>query len=97
MAQDNLSKDVEVLRKDIGKLREDSSQWTHSIRERRKNEAGMAKDRISSELMAEFQSAKKRGLNAAHSVEGQITEKPLMSILIAFLVGLILGKLFDKG
>lgn len=97
MAQENLNKDVEVLKEDISKLREDFSQLTHSLLERGKNEAGLARDRISGELMAEFQSAKKRGMDAAHSVEGQITEKPLMSILIAFLVGLILGKLFDKG
>jgi len=30
------------------------------------------------------------------NVESQIQEKPFMSLLIAFIVGLVLGKLFDK-
>jgi ElaB/YqjD/DUF883 family membrane-anchored ribosome-binding protein len=64
---------------------------------------GAAKSRAESELdalqkrlnqlAADVQTSGREGLRA---VEGQIGEKPLVSVAIAFALGLMLGKLFDR-
>jgi ElaB/YqjD/DUF883 family membrane-anchored ribosome-binding protein len=96
MGQENLGQDLEALREDVTKLRSDLSQLAKSLLERGKSETDTAKDRVIDELMSGLRSAREKGGGTVESVEHRIQEKPLMSLLIAFLVGLVLGKLFDK-
>jgi ElaB/YqjD/DUF883 family membrane-anchored ribosome-binding protein len=48
------------------------------------------------ELMSNLRSARDKSSDTVDSVEHKIQEKPLMSLLVAFLAGLILGKLFES-
>jgi ElaB/YqjD/DUF883 family membrane-anchored ribosome-binding protein len=96
MGQENLGQDLEALREDVTKLRSDLSQLAKSLLEKGKSETDTAKDRVIDELMSNLRSAREKGGDTVESVEHRIQEKPLMSLLIAFLVGLVLGKLFDK-
>jgi len=63
-------------------------------KERQETEA--AKDKLSEGLRDEFQSARDKSKETVESIEDQIRGKPLLSLLIAFIVGLFLGKLFDR-
>ena len=91
-----LGKDVETLKEDISKLREDLSGIAQSLLDRGKSETESAKDRLSEGLSDEFQAARDKGKETVESLEDQIREKPLLSLLIAFVIGLFLGKLFDR-
>lgn len=91
-----LGKDVETLKEDISKLREDLSGIAEALLERGRSETEAAKGRISEGLRDEFQAAREKGKESVESIEDRIREKPLQSLLIAFVVGLFLGKIFDR-
>ncbi|MEE9176155.1 MAG: hypothetical protein V3U19_08295 [Thermodesulfobacteriota bacterium] len=97
MDQDNrLGKDVETLKDDLSKLREDLTGIAQSLLEKGKTETEAAKDKLSEGLQDEFQAVRDKSKETVESLEDQIREKPLLSLLIAFIVGLFLGKLFDR-
>jgi ElaB/YqjD/DUF883 family membrane-anchored ribosome-binding protein len=97
MDQDNrLGKDVETLKDDLSKLREDLTGIAQSLLEKGKTETEAAKDKLSEGLQDEFQAVRDKSKETVESIEDQIREKPLLSLLIAFIVGLFLGKLFDR-
>lgn len=96
MAQDNLGKEMDNLKEDMAKLRADLSQLGKTLLERGKNETDIAKERAMEELKRELQSARNKGKETVNSVEQQIQEKPFVSLLIAFLAGLLLGKMFER-
>lgn len=96
MAQENIGKEMDNLKEDMAKLRADLSQLGKALLERGKNETDVAKDKVIDELKSELLSARKRGKEKVDSVEHQIQEKPIVSLLIAFLAGLLLGKLFER-
>ena len=91
-----LGKDVDNLKKDISKLKEDLSSIAESLLEKGKAETGTAKDRLGERFGDELEAARLKGKEKVESIEDQIREKPLQSLLIAFVVGLFLGKLFDQ-
>ncbi len=96
MDQNNrLGKDVETLKDDLSKLREDLTGIAQSLLEKGKTETEAAKDKLSEGLQDEFQAVRDKSKETVESIEDQIREKPLLSLLIAFIVGLFLGKLFD--
>jgi len=97
MGQEDIGQDLDALREDVTKLRADLSQLAKALLEKGKSETDSAKDKVVDELMAGLRTARVRGNDTVESVEHRIQEKPLMSMLIAFFVGLLLGKLFDKG
>jgi len=92
----DLGKDVDVLKEDISRLKDDLSSIAETLLEKGKAETGAVKDRLGERVGDEFQSARAMGMEKVESIEDQIREKPLMSLLIAFVVGLFLGKLFDR-
>ena len=96
MSQDKLGSDVENLKEDISKLREDLSQVARTLLNKGKGETEAAKDRLIEELKYELDNARHKGKETVETLEGKIQEKPLMSLLIAFIVGMFLGKLFDR-
>jgi len=97
MGQEDLGQDLDAVREDVTKLRADLSQLAKALLEIGKSETDSAKDKVVDELMAGLRSARVRGNDTVESVEHRIQEKPLMSLLVAFFVGLLLGKLFDRG
>ena len=94
--EDRLGKDVDVLKEDISKLKEDLSSIAESLLQRGKAETEAAKDKLGERFGGEFQAARIKGREKVESIEDQIREKPIQSLLIAFVIGLFLGKLFDR-
>lgn len=97
MAQQNLDKDLESLKDSVASLKTDLSKISQTLLDKGKSETEVAKDRLIEELKFELEAAKAKGKETVESVESQIQEKPFMSLLIAFIVGLVLGKLFDRS
>ncbi len=97
MTQPNLDKDIESLKDNVANLRADLSQITQTLLDKGKSETEVAKDRLIDELKYELEAARTKGKKTVESVESQIQEKPFLSLLIAFIVGLVLGKIFDRS
>ncbi len=96
MAQEQLGQDINNLKEDVTKLRSDLSQLGKTLLEKGKHETDTAKDKVIEELKSELQAARSKGKETVESVEQQIQQKPFISLLIAFMIGLILGKLFER-
>jgi len=100
----SVSKDFEVLKADVAKLRSDLSSTTQKLIDVGKDQSGEAKERarieaakLLNELEGAVEESKQKGRRALESVEDKITEKPLLSLLIAFILGLFLGKIVDTS
>jgi ElaB/YqjD/DUF883 family membrane-anchored ribosome-binding protein len=96
MAERDLGKDVDAIKADLDALRKDLASVLETIK-------GSAKSKAESEIEAlqkrlnqiagDLQTSGRDGLRA---VEDQIEDKPLISVAIAFTVGMVLGRLFDR-
>ena len=96
MAERDVSKDVDAIKGDLDALRKDLSSVVESIKGAAKSRAESELDALQkrlNQLAADVQTSSREGLRA---VEGQIGERPLVSVAIAFALGLMLGKLFDR-
>ena len=92
----DLKSDINVIKSDIDNLRKDLAAALDRIK-------GTAASRAESEIQAlqkrinkiadDLQTGGREGLRA---VEERIEERPLVSLAIAFAVGLVLGRLFDR-
>lgn len=91
-----LGKDVDILKEDISKLKDDLSSIAETLLEKGKAETEAAKEKLGAKFGDEFQAARMKGKEKVESIEDQIREKPLQSLLIAFIIGLFLGKLMDR-
>jgi ElaB/YqjD/DUF883 family membrane-anchored ribosome-binding protein len=96
MAERDLSKDVDAIKTDLDALRKDLSSVLQTISSSAKNRAETELDALQkrmSQIAGDVQATGRDGLRA---VEGQIGDKPLVSVAVAFAVGLMIGKLFDR-
>jgi ElaB/YqjD/DUF883 family membrane-anchored ribosome-binding protein len=92
----DLKSDINVIKSDIDNLRKDLAAALDRIK-------GTAASRAESEIQAlqkrinriadDLQTGGRESLRA---VEERIEERPLVSLAIAFAVGLVLGRLFDR-
>jgi len=78
----DLREDLDILKEDVSKLRSDITELTQKLVFIGRSEAGVAKDKLL-----------EQGKKTAETMEKKIEEKPLMSILVAFIAGLFLGSL----
>jgi ElaB/YqjD/DUF883 family membrane-anchored ribosome-binding protein len=92
----NLKSDIEAIRTDIDVLRKDLAVVLDRIK-------GTASSRAEAEVQAlqrrinkiadEVQTSGREGVR---KIEEHIEERPLVSLAMAFAVGLVLGRLFDR-
>lgn len=96
MAERDLNKDVDAIKADLDALRKDLASVLETIKGTAKSRAHAEFDDLHkrmNQIAAELQAS---GRDSLRAVEGQIGEKPLVSVAIAFVVGLMIGKLFDR-
>lgn len=86
--------DMERIRADLSKLREDFSGLFHVALDLGRSQAGTAKERLEAgirELKKAATSVKQTGNAAVEGVQHRVASKPLTSLVLAFGVGLVLG------
>jgi ElaB/YqjD/DUF883 family membrane-anchored ribosome-binding protein len=97
---DTLKAGLETLRKDIGSLVSsfgDAATEEVTTRGRRARAAvGRATDRAGEVWDDATGEASRRGREGVAAVEQLIEERPLMSVLVAFVIGVVVGKLIDR-
>jgi ElaB/YqjD/DUF883 family membrane-anchored ribosome-binding protein len=95
MAERDLNKDVESIKADLDALRKDLSGIMETIKGTAKSRAESEIEALQKRINQIADGVQTSGRDGLRAVEGQIEEKPLVSVAIAFAVGLMLGKLFD--
>lgn len=81
--------DLQVLRDDLAKL-------TRAVGDQQKNKVSSLRDEVLREGNEALDSVRKRGDQMTKEVEGKISERPFLSVVVMFLVGLLVGKLLDR-
>ena len=79
--------DIESLRVEIAQLRSDLSAMGRTIKDRASDVGSTAYERVKESTGK----AKDQAQRAAASVSHQIEERPLISVLVSFVIGLLLG------
>jgi ElaB/YqjD/DUF883 family membrane-anchored ribosome-binding protein len=100
----DLRSDVEALKSDIGALRRDVTGLVQDLISAGKVEAGDAGQAFSSaargrlnDFGVDLEGLSDRGLEMLESVQEQIEQRPLMSMGIAFGLGMVLGSIFRRS
>lgn len=86
---DTLKSDLDVLKKDIAAI---AQSLKGSATSRAEHELDQVRQRVS-RLAGDLQS---QGKEQLRSFEAQVEERPLASLAMAFAIGLIFGKMFDR-
>jgi ElaB/YqjD/DUF883 family membrane-anchored ribosome-binding protein len=95
MAERDLNKDVDAIKADLEALRKDLASVLETIKGTAKSRAESELDALQKRLNQMASDVQASGRESLRAFEGQIGEKPLVSVAIAFAVGLMIGKLFD--
>jgi ElaB/YqjD/DUF883 family membrane-anchored ribosome-binding protein len=103
MAERDLQKDLDLVKEDLARLRSDIADLTQKLLDMGKSEVGSARNRIETEarnlvreLRQTLDETGEQGRKTVESVERLLTERPLVSLLAAFGLGLLFGKLLER-
>jgi ElaB/YqjD/DUF883 family membrane-anchored ribosome-binding protein len=103
MAERDVQKDLDAVKEDLSKLRSDIADLTQKLLDIGKSEAGSARDRIETEartlvrdLRQTLNETGAHGRRTVESVEQLLVEKPVVSLLAAFGMGFLVGKLLER-
>jgi ElaB/YqjD/DUF883 family membrane-anchored ribosome-binding protein len=106
-AKRNLEEEFDTLKAGLDTLRKDISSLVSSIGDAATDEVrtrgrharaavGRATDRAGEMWDDATNEASRRGREGVAAVEQRIEERPFISVLVAFGIGLVIGKLFNR-
>jgi ElaB/YqjD/DUF883 family membrane-anchored ribosome-binding protein len=87
----DLRQELDTLKKDLSKLRSDISELTQKLADIGKSVTGADKDKLVEGTYQALDRTREWARNAGETVEQKIKERPFISLLMAFIVGLLLG------
>lgn len=90
--EEQRGRDIETLKVEIDKLRADVAATTRTL----KDLGGSLGAQAAATLRGSAERARSEVHKAADDVSHQIEERPLISIIGAFLIGLVLGTLLSR-
>lgn len=100
----NVSQDFETLKADISELRSDVSSITKKLIAMGKEQSEAAKQKAkldTARLVNEFNSvvgqSTEQSKKAVESVGNKIAQKPVKSMALAFIAGVVLAKVFNNN
>lgn len=104
---ENLKADISNLRTDLSELsnsiKEKGKGYARITAEKviqsigtELDKLGEDKEKVIAKLQDELQGIQDKSKESIESVEDKIQENPLKSVLVAFLAGLFIGKIFDR-
>lgn len=103
MEEKDTGNDVQALRDDMAALREDFAKITEDIKTMGSEKAGSAREDLGEtvqnfreELRKIIDETGTRGRKSLETMEGEIGDRPLTSVLISFGAGLLLAKLLER-
>jgi ElaB/YqjD/DUF883 family membrane-anchored ribosome-binding protein len=103
MAERDLQKDLDAVKEDLAKLRSDIAELTQKLIDTGRSEVSTARNRVRTEarnlgreLRATLNETGEQGLKTVETVEQLLIERPLASLLAAFGLGLLVGRLLQR-
>lgn len=103
MTERKFQEDIVTLKEDMVKLRSDMTEIAKKLIDIGKTEAKEAKEKLETEarnlideLIVELDEIGERGKKTFKTMEKEVKEKPLLSLILAFLVGFLIGNLLDR-
>ena len=96
MAAANYDAEVQAIKDDVAGLRKDLQTLIKTVADDQKAHGKEALDKARAEVNRLASEARAKGREGVHALETQIEERPFTSVLVAFGIGLILGKLLDR-
>ena len=104
MADDSIRKEMDALKADIAKLREDISNLTSAVKDTASENVAGAKARAEervhqawADIEGRLEDLLNEGKATFNKAEQQVGEHPVGSVLTAFGIGFIIAKLLDVG
>ena len=94
---DDLGKEMQTLKKDVEKLRDDVTETVKSLKALGRDKASQARSTVEQELGRAVDEVRGRSQRAVAVMEHEIDERPMTVLLAAFAVGFVLGKLLDRS
>lgn len=95
-AEQDLRKDLDAIKSDIDALRKDLVSVADSVKGTATKRADAEIDALRKRLDKLATNVQTTGREQLRAVEEQIEERPLVSLAMAFAIGLMLGRLFDR-
>ncbi len=96
MTARNVEGEFDTLKDDLGKLRADVSNLSSALKDVTSDTVREQVEIIRARIDSIAVDAKLQGRASLDDLTGRIEERPLASVLIAFGVGVLIGKLFDR-
>ena len=96
MAADNYDAEVQAIKADIAGLRKDLQTLIKTVADDQKAHGKETLDKARAEVNRLAGEARAKGREGISAIENQIEERPFTSVIMAFGIGLILGKLLDR-
>jgi ElaB/YqjD/DUF883 family membrane-anchored ribosome-binding protein len=96
MTARNVEGEFDTLKDDLGKLRADVSNLSSALKDVTSDTVREQVEIIRARIDSIAADAKMQGRASLDDLTGRIEERPLASVLIAFGVGVLIGKLFDR-
>ena len=96
MSSHNVESEFDTLKDDLAKLRADVASLSATLRDVTSDTVHEQVDAIRGRINSLTDSAKVEGQQRLDELTERIEERPLTSVLIAFGVGILLGRLFDR-
>jgi len=92
-AETKFEEDVAALREQLERVRAELAGVTGTLQEL----AGDAGDEVRGRVRAAAAGARAEARRAGEAISSEIQEKPLASLAIAFIIGLLFGALFSRS
>lgn len=96
MAADNYNAEVQAIKDDIAGLRKDLQALVKTVADDQKTHGKEALDKARAEVNRLAGQARAKGSEGISAIETHIEERPFTSVLMAFGIGLVLGKILDR-
>ena len=96
MSDKTLDQDYEAIRRDVSQLRSDITALLQSVSASGKASMENAKDEAGEKLKQNADRVTQQAKEIGSRVENQYEEKPFLFMIGAFLIGIILGRIFTN-
>ena len=89
-------RDLDALRSDVDTLRQDLGTFVRTVKGNASSRAGAELDAMRQRVATLADDLQTVGQQHAHKIEGAIQDRPLMSLVVAFATGLMVGRMLDR-
>ena len=93
---DNLKDDVTRIRSDFSTIIEKLIDRSRSADSTKNTELQAEARKLYDELAETLEASRLLGKGGVEEVERKIVERPFLSVFLAFLLGMLIGKLYEK-